>query len=77
MKKELFEELLESVKQGSAIMKGTMEPSRIFNFPESEVKKLRENYGLSTQVTKSVYALSSNNAFPADTSTSFNSPSKK
>ena len=29
MKKELFEELLESVKQGRAIMKGVMKPSRI------------------------------------------------
>jgi putative transcriptional regulator len=47
MKKELFEELLESVKQGGAIMKGTMKPSRVFEFPESEVKKLRDNYGLS------------------------------
>lgn len=47
MKSELFEELLESVKQGGAIMKGTMKPSRVFEFPESEVKKLRENYGLS------------------------------
>jgi putative transcriptional regulator len=47
MKKELFEELLESVKQGGAIMKGDIKPSRIFEFPESEVKKLRDNYGLS------------------------------
>ncbi|MBA4391835.1 MAG: transcriptional regulator [Syntrophus sp. (in: bacteria)] len=47
MKKELFEELMESVKQGSAIMKDTMKPSRVFEFPESEVKKLRNNYGLS------------------------------
>jgi len=47
MKKELFKELLESVKQGGAIMKGDIKPSRIFEFPESEVKKLRDNYGLS------------------------------
>ena len=47
MEKELFEELLESVKQGGAIMKGAMKPSRVFEFPESEVKKLRNNYGLS------------------------------
>lgn len=47
MKKELFEELLESVKQGGAIMKGDIKPSCIFEFPESEVKKLRDNYGLS------------------------------
>ena len=47
MKKELFKELLESVKQGSAIMKGTIKPLRTFEFPESEVKKIREQYGLS------------------------------
>ncbi|MEW5818166.1 MAG: helix-turn-helix domain-containing protein [Spirochaetota bacterium] len=47
MKKELFEELLESVKQGGAIMKGTMKPSRIFELPKSEVRKIRGQYGLS------------------------------
>ncbi|MHB8881025.1 MAG: helix-turn-helix domain-containing protein [Thermodesulfovibrionales bacterium] len=47
MKKELFEELLESVKQGSAILKGKMKPSRSVDFPESEVQKIREQYGLS------------------------------
>jgi len=47
MKKELFEELVQSVKQGGAIMKRTMKPSRTFTFPESEVRKVREQYGLS------------------------------
>ncbi len=47
MKKELFEELLESVRQGGAIMKGTMKPLRTFEFPESEVRKIRQQYGLS------------------------------
>jgi putative transcriptional regulator len=47
MKKDLFDELLESVKQGGTIMKGTIKPSRTFTFPESEVKKIRERYGLS------------------------------
>ncbi len=47
MKKELFRELLESVKQGSAIVKGTMKPSRTFKFAESEVRKIRKQYGLS------------------------------
>jgi putative transcriptional regulator len=47
MKKELFEELLESVKQGGAIMKGSRKASRVFEFLESEIKKLRDNYGLS------------------------------
>ncbi len=47
MKKELFDELLESVKQGAAIVKGTLKPSRTFKFPESEVRKIRNQYGLS------------------------------
>jgi putative transcriptional regulator len=47
MRKELFDELLQSVKQGSAIMKRTMKPSRTFTFAESEIKKIRDQYGLS------------------------------
>jgi hypothetical protein len=47
MKKELFDELLESVKQGGKIMKGSMEPSRVYEFPESKVRKVREKYCLS------------------------------
>ena len=47
MKDELFQELLESVKQGAAIMKGESQPSRTFEFPETEVQALREQFGLS------------------------------
>ena len=47
MKDELFQELLESVKQGAAIMKGTMQPSRSFEFPETEVRSIRQQFGLS------------------------------
>ena len=47
MKDELFQELLESVKQGADIMKGKMPPSRSFEFPETEVRALREQFGLS------------------------------
>ncbi len=47
MKDELFRELLESVKQGAAIRNGTLQPSRIFEFPETEVRTLREQFGLS------------------------------
>ena len=35
------------MKQGGAIMKGTAKPSRTFVFAESEVRKVREQYGLS------------------------------
>ena len=47
MKDELFQELLASVKQGAAIMKGTVQPARTFEFPETEVRSLREQFGLS------------------------------
>lgn len=47
MNDELFQELLASVKQGAEITKGTMQPSRSFEFPETEVRALREQFGLS------------------------------
>lgn len=47
MKKELFEELFKSVKQGGAILRGKTKPSRSFEFPKSKVRKIREGYGLS------------------------------
>ncbi|GAK55121.1 hypothetical protein U27_01952 [Candidatus Vecturithrix granuli] len=37
MKEELFEELLESVKQGDAILRGEMEPERSFEFDPPDV----------------------------------------
>jgi putative transcriptional regulator len=58
MRKELFEELLESVKQGSAIVKGKMKPSRSVDFPESEVLKIREQYGLSQDKFASLMGIS-------------------
>ena len=58
MKKKLFEEFLESVKQGGAIMKGSMKPSRAFEFPEPEVRKIRENYGLSQDRFASLMGIS-------------------
>lgn len=58
MKKELFEELIESVSQGAAIIKGTMRPSRAFDFPESEVRKIREHYGLSQDKFASLMGIS-------------------
>jgi len=47
MKKELFEELLESVREGSAILRGERKPSRAFRIDEPDVKAVREQYGLS------------------------------
>ena len=42
-----FQELLASVKQGAAIMKGKTSPARTFQFPEVEVRELRSRFGLT------------------------------
>ena len=47
MREELFAELLESVREGGAILRGQLKPSREFGFDEPDVKALREGYGLS------------------------------
>ena len=47
MKKELFEQLLESVREGGAILRGKKRPSRSFSIGEPDVRLLRQGYGLS------------------------------
>src|SRR5438105_2834946 len=41
MREESFEQLLESVREGGAILRGEVEPSRVFNYPS--VPKKRRN----------------------------------
>lgn len=47
MKKELFDELLKSVKQGGAILRGEIRPSRTIKFGQPDVRSIRDRYGLS------------------------------
>jgi putative transcriptional regulator len=47
MKKELFDELLESVREGGAILRGEQPASRTFLMEDPDVRGLRESYGLS------------------------------
>ena len=47
MKKELFDELLASVREGGAILRGERPPSRSTHFDEPDVRSLREKHGLS------------------------------
>jgi putative transcriptional regulator len=49
MKKALFDELLASVRQGGAIMRDEMPPSRVFEFAEPDVRLIRERYGLTQE----------------------------
>jgi len=47
MSDEFFTELLESVREGGAIMRGEKEPSRKFVVETPNVKNIRERYQLS------------------------------
>jgi len=47
MKDELFEDLLGSIEQGGAILRGEKKPHREFNFDNPDVKAIREHYGLT------------------------------
>ena len=47
MKDELFEELIASVREGGAILRGEAKPARSFEIAAPDVKRIRESYGLS------------------------------
>ena len=60
MKKELFDELLESVKQAAAIERGTMKPSRVFFVnKKNEVTNVRARLGLSQSKFAALLGISS------------------
>jgi hypothetical protein len=42
MREELFEELLEAVRQGGAILRGELKPSRVFVVPEMTTTEISE-----------------------------------
>jgi putative transcriptional regulator len=47
MKEELFNELVESVREGGKILRGKQKPSRVFVIEAPNVKKIRTGYKLS------------------------------
>lgn len=47
MKDALFQELLESVREGGAILRRERKPSRAFELDKADVQAIRERYGLS------------------------------
>lgn len=47
MKDELFEELVASVKEGGAILRGDAEAARETEFEDPDVAAIRHEYGLS------------------------------
>jgi len=61
MKKELFDELLESVRQARAIEQGAMKPARAFKFnPRNDVVKMRGKLGLTQSKFAAVLGISAN-----------------
>lgn len=60
MKDELFQELLESVKQGGAILRGEMEASRTFSHSTEnvDVAELRKRFNLSQPKFASMLGIS-------------------
>jgi putative transcriptional regulator len=47
MKEELFKELVASVREGGAILRGEITPSRKFVVDKTDVRRIRANYRLS------------------------------
>jgi len=47
MKEELFKELVESVREGGAILRGEKQPTREFVMAPMDVKRIRAQFGLS------------------------------
>ena len=58
MNEGLFDELVESVKEGGAILRGDQKPSRRFVIEEPDVKGIRENYNLSQSQFASLFGIS-------------------
>ena len=53
MKRRMFEELLQSVRQGGAILRGEASPGRRFLFPAPRVRQVRDR----TKLSQSEFAL--------------------
>ncbi len=47
MKKDVFEELATSVREGGAILRGKAKPSRSFQIEGSDIQRMRVRYRLS------------------------------
>jgi putative transcriptional regulator len=58
MKEELFTELVESVHEGGAILRGEKSPSREFSVEKPDVQKIRANYKLSQKEFASMLGIS-------------------
>ncbi len=58
MKEEMFQELLQSVREAGAIMRGEMKPSRVFVVERPDVKRIRAKFGISQSEFASMLGIS-------------------
>ena len=49
MKEEIFQELLESIREASSILREEKEPSRVFSLEEVDIKAIRKRYNMSQE----------------------------
>ena len=59
MKKELFEELKQSLREANLIKRGQLKPARVFQVnPESDIVRVREKLGLSQSKFAAILGIS-------------------
>ena len=58
MNDKTFNELLDSVREGGAILRGEIEPSRAFTIDEPDVAAIRKAFGLSQRSFASMLGIS-------------------
>lgn len=58
MNDEMFNELLDSVQQMDEIVKKSKKASRTFDFPDPEVKAIREHLGVSQEKFATILGVS-------------------
>jgi putative transcriptional regulator len=58
MNDKTFDELLESVRQGGAILRGEKKASRTFSMDDPDVASIRSEYGLSQEQFASLLGIS-------------------
>jgi putative transcriptional regulator len=54
----MFDELVESVREGGAILRGEQQPSRMFNVSAVDVQQIRKGYKLSQDRFASMLGIS-------------------
>ncbi|OGO65227.1 MAG: hypothetical protein A2Z45_11475 [Chloroflexi bacterium RBG_19FT_COMBO_55_16] len=58
MKDELFNDLVASIREAGAIMRGEAQPSRVFHMDKVEIKEIRNTLGLSQSQFASLLGIS-------------------